>query len=116
MTTHTGGCHCGKIAYSFEGDIDTVLDCNCSLCQKRCGLLHFIPETSFALKTPRADMGSYQFNKHKLTQHFCTVCGVAPFSEGKGGDGSAMTMVNVRCLEGVDLAALKILPFDGASY
>jgi hypothetical protein len=113
MTTHTGGCHCGKIAYSFEGDIDTVLDCNCSLCQKRCGLLHFIPETSFALKTPRADMGSYQFNKHKLTQHFCTVCGIAPFTEGVDPKGNKMVAINVRSVDGVDPQALDIKHYDG---
>jgi len=39
--SHKGGCHCGKIAYEFEGEIGTVLDCNCSLCQKRGGLLFF---------------------------------------------------------------------------
>src|SRR5207302_135883 len=37
--THQGGCHCGKIAYEFEGEIGAVVDCNCSLCQKRGGLL-----------------------------------------------------------------------------
>ena len=26
MTTHTGGCHCGKVAYSFEGEIGDVID------------------------------------------------------------------------------------------
>jgi hypothetical protein len=30
-------------------------------------------------------------------------------------DGSAMVCVNVRCLDGVDLDALRPTPFDGAS-
>ena len=115
MTTHKGGCHCGKIAYSFEGEIGEVLDCNCSLCAKRGGLLHFIPESAFTLATPRADLGTYQFNKHHIDHHFCPACGVSPFSEGSDPKGNKMIAINVRCVEGVDPRALKIKFFDGRS-
>ena len=116
MTHHQGSCHCGRIAFTLQGEIGEVIDCNCSMCRRRGALLAAFPRDALTLTTPASDMGNYRFNRHLIEHHFCTVCGVAPFSEGKGGDGSAMTMVNVRCLEGVDLAALKILPFDGASY
>ena len=80
--THKGGCHCGKVAFEFEGEIGSVLDCNCSFCQKRGALLHFIPAASFTLETPREDLGTYTFNTHKLAHHFCPNCGISPFSEG----------------------------------
>jgi hypothetical protein len=111
--THKGGCHCGKIAYEFEGEIGTVLDCNCSLCQKRGGLLHFIPAASFTLKTPRENLATYQFNKHLLSHHFCTVCGIAPFTEGVDPKGNKMVAINARCVEGVDPRALDIKFFNG---
>ena len=57
MMAHSGGCHCGKIAFEFDGEIGAVLDCNCSLCQKRGVLLHFIPASAFTLKTPRENLG-----------------------------------------------------------
>jgi hypothetical protein len=113
MTTHAGGCHCGKIAYSFEGEIGEVLDCNCSLCQKRGGLLQFISDSAFTLKTPREDLGNYLFNKHHITHHFCANCGVAPFSEGYDPKGNKMVAINVRCVEGVDPQALAIKHFNG---
>lgn len=113
MTTHTGSCHCGKIAFSFEGEIGEVLDCNCSFCQKRGGLLHFVPESAFTLKTPPENLGSYQFNKHKLTHHFCSDCGTAPFSEGSDPKGNKMAAINVRCVDGIDIPDLKIKPFNG---
>jgi len=113
MTTHTGGCHCGKIAYSFEGEIGEVLDCNCSLCQKRGGLLHFIPESAFTLKTARDDLGTYQFNKHHLDHHFCKTCGISPFTEGTDPKGNKMVAINVRCVDGLDIPDLKIKPFNG---
>lgn len=113
MTTHSGGCHCGKIAYSFEGEIGTVIDCNCSLCAKRGGLLHFIPESAFTLKTPRENLGSYKFNKHVIDHHFCPACGVAPFSEGADPKGNRMICINVRCVDGVDPKALDIRAHNG---
>jgi hypothetical protein len=113
MTTHTGGCHCGKIAYEFEGDIGAVMDCNCSLCQKRGGLLHFIPAGSFRLTSSRENLATYHFNKHAIDHHFCPTCGISPFSEGKTGKGETMVAINARCLEAVDPRALEIKFFNG---
>jgi hypothetical protein len=111
--THTGGCHCGKIAYAFEGDIGTVLDCNCSLCEKRGGLLQFIPASAFTLKTPRENLGTYKFNKHVIDHHFCLTCGVSPFSEGKGPKGETMVAINARCVEGLDPRKLDVKFHNG---
>jgi hypothetical protein len=45
------------------------------------------------------------------------VCGIAPFSEGTNPKtGEATVAVNVRCLPDVDLATLKVVPVDGASF
>ena len=115
MATHEGSCHCGKIAFTLEGDVAEALDCNCSLCRRRGGLLAFFPREALVLHTPEADMGTYTFKSHRLQHHFCPTCGVAPFSEGKHpGTGAMMAAVNVRCLPDVDLAALKVDHFDGA--
>lgn len=113
MTTHKGGCHCGRIAYSFESDVGTVLECNCSLCQKRGGLLHFIPQSAFTLHTPREGLGTYRFNKHVIDHHFCPDCGVSPFSEARNPKGEAMVAINVRCVEGVDPRALDVKFHNG---
>ncbi len=116
MTTHEGSCHCGRIAFTVEGDIHEVIDCNCSMCRRKGGLLAAFPREALTLKTPESDLGTYRFNKHAIEHHFCPNCGIAPFSEGKGEGGKAMTMVNVRCLPDVDLSKLKVTAFDGASY
>ena len=114
--THQGSCHCGRIAFTLEGEVGDVIDCNCSMCRRKGALLAAFPREALTLKTPEADMGTYQFNKHLIDHRFCPTCGISPFSEGKGRDGKAMTMVNVRCLPDVDLSALKVIAFDGASY
>lgn len=116
MATHEGSCHCGRIAFTLEGDIDEVADCNCSLCRRRGGLLAFFPREALTLKTPETDLGTYTFNSHRLQHHFCPTCGVAPFSEGANPKtGAMMAAVNVRCLFGVDLSTLSVKTFDGAA-
>jgi hypothetical protein len=44
---------------------------------------------------------------------FCRTCGVEPFARGKAKDGSDMFAINVRCLDGIDIAKLSPRPFDG---
>ena len=111
---YEGSCHCGGIAFTAEGRIDQVIDCNCSMCRRRGGLLWFVPAEAFELATPRSQLATYTFNKRHIQHHFCQVCGIAPFGEGAAPDGKRMVAVNVRCLPGVDLGALEVLPFDGA--
>jgi hypothetical protein len=109
---YAGSCHCGRIAFEVEGAIDQVMDCNCSLCQRRGGLLWFVSRDAMRVVTPASSLWTYTFNKHVLKHHFCANCGIAPFSEGEK-KGQAMAAINVRCLEGVDLSTLKVVKFDG---
>lgn len=113
---HEGSCHCGRIAFSVEGEIASVIDCNCSICRRRGSLLAFFPRSALVLETPAADLATYTFHTHAIRHHFCPTCGVAPFSEGVDPrTGAEIAAVNVRCLPNVDLATLTITPFDGAS-
>ena len=112
---HAGSCHCGRIAFELQGEITEVLDCNCSLCRRRGGLLWFGPREALALATPESDMGTYTFNRHHLRHHFCATCGISPFSEGENPKTGEKTIaVNVRCLPDLDLKSLKINEYDGA--
>ena len=116
MASHEGSCHCGRIAFTLEGDIAEAIDCNCSLCRRRGGLLAFFPREALSLKTPESAMATYTFNHHRLQHHFCPDCGIAPFSEGTHPKtGAKMAAVNVRCLPDVDLSTLSVKQVDGAS-
>lgn len=113
---HQGSCHCGAIAFSLEADIDEVYDCNCSMCRRRGGLLWFGPASGFTLNTPDAPIGSYTFNTHHIEHRFCATCGIAPYSQGVNPKtGEKNVAINVRCIPALDLAALHVVQFDGAS-
>ena len=112
---YKGSCHCGNVAYEVEGDLAGVMECNCSMCSRKAAKMWFVPREALVLATPESSTRVYQFNKHVISHRFCTTCGIHAYGEGKGPDGKPMAMVNVRCLEGVDLDALPVQHFDGRS-
>lgn len=110
---HQGSCHCGRIAFEVEGEIDGILSCNCSICSRKGALLWFVPRERLQLTTPEDAAATYTFNQHVIRHRFCPVCGIHPYGEGTDPKGCAMAAINVRCLEDVDLAALPVRTFDG---
>ena len=113
--SYTGGCHCGNVRFDVTADLSRVLSCNCSICNKRGVLWTFVSSDKFALRAGADDLTDYQFGKKVIHHLFCTTCGVGSFSRGKGPNGDEMVAVNVRCLDGVDVAALNLTPVDGLS-
>ncbi|GHD64581.1 hypothetical protein GCM10007164_00460 [Luteimonas padinae] len=115
---YQGGCHCGGITFELEAEaITEAIDCNCSMCRRRGSLLAFFPRAALTLSTPESALGTYTFNRNAIRHHFCPTCGIAPFSEGVDPrSGAEMAAVNLRCVPGIDLSALKVTPVDGASF
>jgi len=84
---YKGSCHCGRVAFEVEGEIKGTMACN-----------------------------SYEFNKHVIKHRFCPRCGVHPYGEGTDPKGTRMAaVINLRCIEGLDLAAIPVQNFDGRS-
>ncbi len=114
--TREGGCHCGKVRYQVATDLAKVMSCNCSICSKHGLILTFVPEAQFKLLSGDGELQEYLFNKHIIHHQFCRSCGVEPFARGTApGANAPMVAINVRCLDGIDVASLKPTPFDGRS-
>lgn len=111
-----GSCHCGAVRFEAEADTSTVMECNCSHCQRKGFLLVFTPRENFKLLSGEDKLTEYRFNKGVISHLFCSVCGVQPLGYGKGPDGSEMAAINMRCVEGVDIGALNRKPIDGRSF
>lgn len=110
-----GSCHCGKLAYSVDEDPPaSAMECNCSICRRKAALHHFTTPDRFRREADEADIQVYTFNTHNIRHMFCRSCGAAPFAEGQGPNGP-MVEINLRCAEGIDLEALEITKYDGAS-
>jgi hypothetical protein len=114
VTLYRGSCHCGRVAFDVEGELEAVVECNCSICSKK-GYLHWIiPRDHFRLRTPEDAISTYTFNTGAAKHHFCGMCGVAPFYVPRSHPDAID--VNVRCLEGVEVSTLRVHPFDGLNW
>lgn len=112
---YQGSCHCGKIAFDVEGEIEGAISCNCSICQRKGSLLWFVPRDKMTLRTPEENAATYTFNKHVIQHRFCPTCGMHPYGEGADPSGHKVAAINIRCLEGIDLDAVPVQHFDGRS-
>jgi len=112
---YTGSCHCGNVKYEVEGEIQSAMACNCSMCQRKGSLLWFVPRDQFTLLTDESATRVYEFNKHVIEHRFCTTCGIHSYAQGTDPKGNKMAAINVRCLEDIDLDKVPVTHFDGRS-
>lgn len=112
---YQGNCHCGRVKFEVEGEIDSALSCNCSICSSRGSLLWFVPRANLTLLAPDDALSTYTFNKHAIKHRFCPTCGIHPYGEGMDPEGNLMAAVNLRCIEGIDLSSIPVHEFDGKS-
>jgi len=112
---YQGSCHCGKISFEVEGELNGAMACNCSMCSRKGSLLWFVPRGQFRLLTSENDLGTYTFNKHVIKHRFCRICGIHPYGEGADAKGNQTAAINIRCLEGIELEKVPVQHFDGRS-
>ena len=112
---HAGGCHCGRVRYEATTDPAQAIACNCSICAKHGLWLAFVKSADFKMVSGLESVATYEFNKHVIQHVFCRHCGVESFARGKDKSGKDTFAINVRCLDGIDVAKLKPKPFDGRS-
>ena len=115
MTAVTGGCHCGAVRFEAEVDTSSGIECNCSYCSKAAPILSACVGEKLNVVTGEDALTDYRFNKRVIAHLFCRHCGIGPFGRGKGRDGKPMAMVNLRCVDDIDLASVERNPFNGAA-
>jgi hypothetical protein len=112
---YKGSCHCGKVAFEVEGELQGAMECNCSICSRKAALMWFVPRDRLKLLTSEDALSTYMFNKHVIKHRFCATCGIHTHGEGVDPKGNAMAAINIRCLEGVDIGSVPVQHFDGRS-
>lgn len=107
-----GTCHCGKVSWRFEGDPDSALACNCTVC-RRYGTLWayghegeniFLSGETHAYR--RADSGDLGF-------HFCPDCGCLVWWHPVEASERPRMGVNLRLAEPDQVAHLPLRHLDG---
>ena len=116
--TYQGSCHCGRVRFEVDADIDHVRVCDCSICQKRGALIYRVAEGDLRLLTALDDLTLYQWGTHTAKDYFCPTCGILPFRRPRHTSAAELAQgngpfsgwaVNTRCLQGFNAgdAAIK---------
>ncbi len=123
MKTYSGACHCGRVRFEVELDLDHVRACDCSICRRRGALIHRVPEERLRILTPLDDLTLYQWHTRTAEDWFCPTCGILPFRRPRHRTPEEIASgmpeftgwgVNVRCLEDVDLEAIPVRRIHGS--
>ena len=115
MKTHQGGCHCGKVRFEVRADIESLIDCDCSICTKKGVLHHAVEDDQFTLLSGEEDLSRYEFGTHTAKHYFCKHCGIHSFGISRVTERYT---VNARCLDDYDaiVALVTIEKFDGKNH
>jgi hypothetical protein len=76
-----GGCYCGQIRYTFEGEVSAAMQCHCRECQYITGgnpnVFVILPEAGFSYT--QGEPGSFKRPdlEEGVTRYFCPNCGTA---------------------------------------
>lgn len=112
--THKGSCHCGRVTFKLKAQLGDVIQCNCSLCHRKGALWHATDDAHFEIVTGQDDLALYQFGTMIAKHYSCRHCGISTFSHPRIAPNA--WVVNVRCLDGIDLSSLRINAFDGQNW
>jgi len=113
--TYEGACHCGRVRFEVDADIDHVRVCDCSVCYKRGALNFRVHQDDFRPLTPLDEMTLYQWHTKTSKDYFCPDCGILPFRIPRmHNEGETIWTINVRCLAGIDAYELPIREVYGS--
>ena len=123
MQTYRGSCHCGRVRFEVDLELDHVRSCDCSICRRRGALIHRVEADRLRMLTPLGDLTLYQWHTRTAEDYFCPTCGILPFRRPRQRTTEEITQgfpafsgwgVNVRCLLGVELDAIPIRRIFGS--
>ena len=115
MKTYSGACHCGNVRFEVTAELTSAGACNCSICSRVGWLMTSVPKAQFRLLSGEGAQTDYQFGGKTMHHLFCSACGVHAFGTYAANE-EEMVVVNLRCLDGLDLDTLEVRHFDGKSY
>lgn len=115
MTTHRGGCHCGRVRFEVDAPAELEVQlCNCSICSMTAYLHLIVPKSRFRLIEGAGHLSTYTFNTGVAQHYFCKTCGIKSFYVPRSNpDGIS---VNARCLEPGTITTIRITDFDGRNW
>lgn len=76
-----GGCYCGDIRYTFDGDVAGTMQCHCRECQYITGghpnVFAMVSQDGFSYTQGEPDSYTRNDFEGAVTRYFCSNCGTA---------------------------------------
>lgn len=84
MPKLTGGCHCGSVRYSIDGEMHFAAVCHCHSCRKSAGapIVSWAMFDAGAVEVNREDAAVYA-SSEGVKRTFCPTCGTSLFFEAE---------------------------------
>ncbi len=126
-----GGCYCGELRYSVEGDALFKAQCHCRECQYIAGggpnFTMGMPEAAFSYTKGEPKQFKRTDIDPSVTREFCPNCGTSILSRAPGAPGMVLlkvgTMDDPTLFEGPQVAiytcdkqAFHVIPEGVASF
>ena len=56
MSVYQGSCHCGRVKFEVDTELETTARCNCSLCRRKGAIMSMVDADSFRLLAGEDDL------------------------------------------------------------
>jgi CRISPR-associated protein Cas8b1/Cst1 subtype I-B len=112
MSVHQGACHCKAVAFEFDADIESGVQCDCSMCKRRNAVMLRLPQEKFRLLKGADALSLYQWNTRVAKHYFCKHCGI--YTHHQMRSRPELFGVNLGCVDDVDTRKVLVTWAEGS--
>ena len=106
--TYTGGCHCGRVRYQVELNLQLVCGQQGARQRRTTYRGAFVKPAAFKLLSGEDSLYDCTFNARSVHHLFCKRCGTRSFCRGDIPEiGGAYITVNLNCLDDIELSNVR---------
>ena len=96
-------CHCGDVELEVETDLQTIKQCNCSICIRKNAKMCMVSKDSIQIIKGKENLTSYKFNTMIAEHFFCKNCGIYTHHNRRSDPNGVG--INIGCIDAIN-------PFD----
>ena len=93
-------CHCGDVELEVETDLQTIKQCNCSICIRKNAKMCMVSKDSIKIIKGKENLTSYKFNTMIAEHFFCKTCGIYTHHNRRSDPNGAA--INIGCIDAIN--------------
>lgn len=93
-------CHCGSVELEVETDLQTIKQCNCSICIRKNAKMCMVSKDSIQIIKGKENLTSYKFNTMIAEHFFCKTCGIYTHHNRRSDPNGAA--INIGCIDAIN--------------